>query len=574
MTTTNTTRFLGAGLAFLLLALPIVAQDTTSIEPSEGEAATATADDAGELLERIKATDAELQEITRQIPEAEGEDLIILRSKFSELGAQQGNDLFALLDQIEERGKAGADVTLLEQQAQQLLRRSSRRLRSYISSFQDDLNQRSLQRAALTPLEAGDFEHRMAVDTARLDELYLALIKLTEEMAAAGISTADESEFLEQRLTDRGQNLLEVLQLTGKQLDANRELLKRAPDDSDLQATVFAAEERYDSNQTALLATIHMMSVLGMDYVDLEVRTLELTHQVTPEALEADVAVGLFQHRMRKAKTYLKEEGPSLLLRMLVIVGILVGFWILARLSRGFTQRALDKTKISTSTLLKESIVRLTGRVVMAIGVFLVLSQLGIDIGPLLAGLGIVGLVVGFALQDTLANFAAGAMILAYQPFDIGDLVETAGVLGKVSDMNLVSTRIMTVDHQTLVVPNSKIWGDVIRNVTAQKTRRVDMVFGISYEDEIPKAERVLKEIVDSNEMVLDEPESVIKLHTLGESSVDFIVRPWAKTDDYWDVYWDITREVKMRFDKEGISIPFPQRDVHLYGQDAGDEDG
>ena len=139
-----------------------------------------------------------------------------------------------------------------------------------------------------------------------------------------------------------------------------------------------------------------------------------------------------------------------------------------------------------------------------------------------------------------------------------------AGIMGKVKDMNLVSTRILTVDHQTLIVPNSKIWGDVIRNVTAQPRRRVDMVFGISYEDEIPKAERVLQEIVDSHEQVLDDPAPVIKVHTLNDSSVDFVVRPWAKTDDYWDVYWDITRAVKMRFDEEDISIPYPQRDVHL----------
>jgi small conductance mechanosensitive channel len=384
----------------------------------------------------------------------------------------------------------------------------------------------------------------------------------------------DEQEFLDRRLAERGQNLLEILQLTTKQLEANKTLLKRAPDDSDLQARVFAAEERFDSNKTALLATIHMMSVLDLDYTDLEVRTLELTHQVTPEALEADVAVGMLQFKVRQAKTFLKERGPSLLLRAIVIVAILVGFWILARLVRVFTKRALDKTKISTSVLLKESIVRLSGRVVLTIGVILVLSQLGINLGPVLAGLGIVGLVVGFALQDTLSNFAAGAMILAYQPFDIGDLVETAGVLGKVSDMNLVSTTIMTVDHQTLVVPNSKIWGDVIRNVTAQATRRVDMVFGISYQDEIPKAERVLQEIVEAHDLVLEDPEPMIKLHTLGDSSVDFIVRPWARTEDYWDVYWDITREVKMRFDQEGISIPFPQRDVHLFSQDAGDGDG
>jgi small conductance mechanosensitive channel len=574
MMTSNATRALGFGLALTLLAFPTLAQEASPAESTEGTGATVTSDELADLLAKVKATDTELQEITSAIPESEGEDLTILRMKFGELGSQQATDLYALLDLIGDREKAGGDVELVEQQANQLLKRSSRRLRSYIRSFEDDLQQESLKRASLTPLEAQELEHQMAVDTNRLDELYLSLIQLTDEMVAAGMEVDDEHEFLERRLSDRGETLLEVLQLTTKQLEANKALLKRAPDDSELQARVFAAEERYDSNKTALLATIHMMSILDLDYADLEVRTLELTHQFTPEAFEANVALGLMQVKLREAKTFLKERGPSLLVRGLVIIAILVGFWIVARLVRVFTKRALDKTKISTSALLRESIVRLSGRVVLAIGVILVLSQLGIDLGPVLAGLGIVGLVVGFALQDTLSNFAAGAMILAYRPFDIGDLVETAGVLGKVSDMNLVSTTIMTVDHQTLVVPNSKIWGDVIRNVTAQTTRRVDMIFGISYEDEIPKAERVLQEIVDAHDKVLEDPEPMIKLHTLGDSSVDFIVRPWAKTEDYWDVYWDVTREVKMRFDREGISIPYPQRDVHVFGQNAGDQEG
>jgi small conductance mechanosensitive channel len=124
---------------------------------------------------------------------------------------------------------------------------------------------------------------------------------------------------------------------------------------------------------------------------------------------------------------------------------------------------------------------------------------------------------------------------------------------------------IMTFDNQLLVVPNNKIWGDVIRNITHQKMRRVDMTFGIGYADDIAKAERVLTEIVTKHEKVLEDPAPMIRLHELGESSVNFIVRPWSNTSDYWDVYWDVTRQVKHRFDAEGISIPFPQRDVHIH---------
>jgi small conductance mechanosensitive channel len=154
---------------------------------------------------------------------------------------------------------------------------------------------------------------------------------------------------------------------------------------------------------------------------------------------------------------------------------------------------------------------------------------------------------------------------MIFRPYDVGDVVNAGGVTGKVGGMNLMSTTVKTFDNQKIIVPNNKIWGDVITNVTAQRERRVDMVFGIGYDDDIGKAEAVLREIVAGHPKVLKDPEPTIQLHELGDSSVNFVVRPWSATADYWDVYWDITRSVKERFDQEGISIPFPQRDVHLY---------
>jgi small conductance mechanosensitive channel len=181
-----------------------------------------------------------------------------------------------------------------------------------------------------------------------------------------------------------------------------------------------------------------------------------------------------------------------------------------------------------------------------------------------LAGLGIAGFIVGFALQDTLGNFASGLLILFYRPFDVGDFVNAGGVEGMVNHMNLVNTTFMTLDNQRLVVPNNQIWGSVIRNVTAQTTRRIDLVFGISYDDDIEKAERIFAEIFDSQPQILDDPEPMIRLHELGDSSVNFVVRPWVATEDYWETYWEITKQVKLRFDQEGVSIPYPQHDIHM----------
>jgi small conductance mechanosensitive channel len=156
-------------------------------------------------------------------------------------------------------------------------------------------------------------------------------------------------------------------------------------------------------------------------------------------------------------------------------------------------------------------------------------------------------------------------MILFFRPFDVGDVVDAGGVSGKVIAMNLVSTSIKTFDNKDMVVPNNKIWQDVITNATGVDTRRVDMEFGIGYDDDIDKAQGILEEIVAAHPKALKDPEPTIRMNTLADSSVNFICRPWAKTADYWDVYWDVTKAVKQRFDAEGIGIPFPQRDVHLY---------
>ena len=559
-------------LALVLLAAPTRAQDPEPEATSEEQATLTQTEQATELLNKLDQTHGELVGLVGKISATDGEDLQLSRSQVDELARSQQADLLTLVRLIKDLDGIGGGYALLEQRTDQALRRTSRLLRSYILNLKAGLAEESAKRPSLEPSELQVFEHAMAEGTNRLDRYYLGLIQLTDTMLASGLTIEEEHEFLDRRLEARGQHLLRLLELTAGQLEEYRQLLDRSPDDAVLQVRVFAAAERFDSNKTSLLTTIHMMKTLGLDFTDLEVRTLEITGEITPEALDLEVAKGLFERALTRLKAYLVDNGPKILLRLLTILGILLVTWIAARLAGRVANRILDKTKISTSKLLKEMVVSMVGRVVMIIGFIVVLSQFGISLGPLLAGLGIAGFIVGFALQDTLSNFAAGAMILAYQPFDVGDLVEAAGITGKVRDMNLVSTRILTLDHQTLIVPNSKIWGDVIRNVTAQPTRRVDMVFGISYEDEIPKAEKVLMEIVESHDKVLADPAPVVRVHTLNDSSVDFVVRPWADTDDYWDVYWDITREVKLRFDREGISIPFPQRDVHLIDHGSNPE--
>jgi small conductance mechanosensitive channel len=220
--------------------------------------------------------------------------------------------------------------------------------------------------------------------------------------------------------------------------------------------------------------------------------------------------------------------------------------------------------RFQLTRLLKNLMISTAANIVLALGVLVALSQVGVSLGPLLAGLGVIGFIVGFALQETLGNFASGMMILMYRPFDEGDVVEVSGVLGQVHKMSLVSTVILTPDNQELVIPNNRIWGNVIRNVYAQKNRRVDLEFSISYEDDLRTAEEVFRDVLAGHSAVLTDPAPTVKVHQLAESAVVFAVRPWVKSPDYWDTYWDINREVKLRLVEAGIVIPYPHREVHL----------
>lgn len=255
-------------------------------------------------------------------------------------------------------------------------------------------------------------------------------------------------------------------------------------------------------------------------------------------------------------------------LNILQFAGILIAFLFVGRIAEKASARAMRVSK-NTSHLMREFVSKSVRRVVLAFGIIFGLTALEINVGPVLAVVGAAGFVIAFALQDTLGNFASGIMILVYRPFDVGDVVDVAGVSGTVVTLNIVSTTIKTFDNKIMIVPNNSVWQNVITNATGSTTRRVDLVFGIGYQDDIDAAQRVLEEVVRDHPKTLDDPAPTICVNELGDSSVNFICRPWVKTADYWPVYWDLTRTVKKRFDEKGISIPFPQRDVHVYNVNA-----
>lgn len=193
------------------------------------------------------------------------------------------------------------------------------------------------------------------------------------------------------------------------------------------------------------------------------------------------------------------------------------------------------------------------------------LDRLGVDTTSLVAILGAAGLAIGLSLQGSLQNFAAGVMLLVFRPFKAGDFVEAGGTAGVVKSISIFTTVMTTGDNKEIIVPNGSIYGGNIVNYSAKPTRRVDMVVGIGYDSDLRKAKEILKEMVAADERILKDPEPTVAVSELADSSVNFVVRPWVNSSDYWAVKFDFTEAVKLRFDEEGISIPYPQMDVHLH---------
>ena len=247
-------------------------------------------------------------------------------------------------------------------------------------------------------------------------------------------------------------------------------------------------------------------------------------------------------------------------------VAIFVIGKILITVILGLVGKILKRSKMDN--MLINFILSIANAVLLLVVIVAALDSLGVDTTSLIAIVGAAGLAIGLSLQDSLKNFAAGVMLLLFKPFKEGDFVEVAGVSGIVEKIAIFSSVMRSADNRELIIPNGSIYSDVITNFSARETRRVDMVFGIGYDADLRQAKQLLVDIISEDARILKDPDVVIAVSELADSSVNFIVRPWVNSADYWGVLWDTTEKVKLRFDEAGVSIPYPQMDVHLHKQD------
>ena len=244
------------------------------------------------------------------------------------------------------------------------------------------------------------------------------------------------------------------------------------------------------------------------------------------------------------------------------IVIFFVGKWIVALVIKGL-MKAMQKGDIDTT--LRRFIGNLARMLLMLFVIIAAINALGVQTASLIALLGAAGLAVGLALQGSLSNFAAGVLIVLFRPYKVGDWIEGGGVSGAVEEVQILTTVLKTGDNKRVIIPNSQIMGSTITNYSANETRRVDLVVGVSYSDDLDKVRKELEGLVAADERILKDPAVTIAVSELADSSVNFVLRPWVKTADYWGVYFGLTEAIKKRFDEVGISIPFPQQDVYIH---------
>ncbi len=520
---------------------------------------------ADELGDKIMAALGEMDRLKVEMKKMKGEELLLLENQTDQRATKVLAEFSTFVNLLLEIEKDDTlDGSVYRDEAEKLATGAAPSIRRQITREVKFISEESSKLSSLEGEERQVAEEALQQRNARLDLLLQMQLELVQNMELLGLGTEKEREFLVDELTRRTEIVAGRIDLTLEKIANTQGRLLTDPGNSKFQQDLLLLQEKLQASIVNMRVMIGVMGKLEMDATRYQQLLIRSTGEITGDIFNMKVAAGLFQQYLDDFKSWLVQNGPTVLIRVLIFFLIIGIAKLLSIVVGAMVRRGVKSSKFETSKLLQKMMIGLASRSVMIVGILIALAQLGIKVGPLLAGLGVMGFIVGFALQDNLANFAAGAMILIYRPYDVGDLIEAAGVFGEVNNMSLVSTTILTLDRQTLVVPNNKIWGDVIKNVKAQKRRRVDLLFKVDHSNDVVKVENLLKAIVAEHPMALEDPEPTIKLHNLGEFSMDFVLRIWTTTDDYWEVYWDVIRETKLRFEREGISFPSPPSVVHL----------
>jgi len=517
---------------------------------------------ARRLADEVEQQWSTIEGLLADYAESEGDERLVIDAQIERRADRIRETLYLLYDSIMELEAAGKTVEQPRAVAERFVVSVQEITRQQMETNRERMGELARERSTVAPDEALGLERKLTQFGVELDNSLDVFHEFIGYEQALGLETDLDIAYLDGLLQERGDQLASELEVVSTRVRETGDRLSDAEgaEATSIRSELTALQERLNAATSSMELTVRLLDKRGIPSAEYKQVFIRTTGNVTTDILDTDVAMGLARDSWKSLKRWVAGRAPQFILNLLIFAVILLVFRFIARIVQRVTSRALARQGTKVPQLLRDLLIGMASKLVMVIGILIGLSQLGVEIGPLLAGLGVAGFIVGFALQNTLSNFASGMMILLSRPFDVGDVIEAGGVGGKVGNMSLVSTTILTFDNQRLVVPNNKIWGDVIRNKTAEDTRRVDLVFSAGYEDDLSRARQLLEEVVRSHELVLEEPKPVVTVNAMKESSVEFVVRPWVKTQDYWKVHWDLTNQLTTCYEK--LSVPYPRRDV------------
>ena len=509
----------------------------------------------GSAIEIIEVKRTEVERIVAALDDAP-EDLrdgMSFRADFLTIELA-GQVLAVPVESVQQRDEFIEHVDWLHSLVIDRFERLQERIREEKGEFEefDDSMQASISRA---------FQQ----DLRKLSSQYINIVVgLMDVRDRLGLVDEQERQRLQSAVILAAERISGQIMLDTMTLSELRNMLRIDAGNSELVKAVSALTRKTNRNYEALEQMIDVMEELGINVGSYRALLLAERGSVGVEMLDRDVLGALLASRFNAARQQLITKGPNVIFQSVVFLLLLTITYIIARFVQRLVTIILHRDSVRIHQLMENMLISISFGVTFVIGLIVALSTIGISLVPMLAGLGVAGIVIGFALQDTLSNFASGWMILVYRPYDVDDHVKAGGVEGVVKRMNLVSTTIATFDNQRLVIPNSKIWGDVITNLTANRTRRLTIPVSVSFGEDLDRVEQVLREEIEQQEGILAKPEPNVFVDSLGTSEIVMMTHAWVRTNEYWARLRSLTKRFKQRLDEEDMEIPFPQQDIYI----------
>ncbi len=427
----------------------------------------------------------------------------------------------------------------------------------------DDLRSRRSETAAA---ELEDLERQIKEARQRLDSLLDGLAETLAAGDAMELDTAAVWENFDRNINNRAENLIGRLQIAVNARENLKKKLERSQDAGSPEAEIALdraqvkmADERVDGLASSLKHTVDLLGTRGFETTPYRQFIIRTTGEISERVLDPRILLGLTKDFLKDAGRWLKNRGPTILVKLLIIIASVVVFRIVFRLV-WWAMRLVGLVKLTR--LMVQLGNSLLNPIATLVGLFMGFWLIGANPTTLLTGAGVAGVIIGFALQDSLSNLAAGFFILATRPFDVDDVIRTGDVVGTVKAMWIANTTVVTFDGRRLLIPNRKIWSDNIENRSVEPLRRVDIMVRVGFDEDIDRTIAILHDLVRGEGRVLDSPAPAIFVSEWADSWVDIAVRPWTVNADWWPLLTDLPRLAVLRFAAEGIEIPYPRREL------------